>query len=317
MALGTEQPSHAQMRMLTNIFRRAYRIFAHAWFQHREVFWKVENQTGLYILFKAVCEQYNLIPEDGYTVPPEAEGKAPREISDHPTIPIILSPGSVEQQSVSPGPSTKDVSTTTREKQDLESSSLSAVNTTKRHRSTPSADLGAILDVLDEKEEEDPAAESRKQSVIKTTEAPTVEPSKTTITSTAPVTEEANVEVPEPVSMPAEPSDPIDDSVPEQDHAHSETTQVEPISVVEDSTSVTSEPPEMITPLEFPDAPEDLSPTEMKEEAPIELKEELVLRPKVEEVAKPDDEADTSKVAVEETPVPAEKDEIPTEEKTK
>lgn len=65
----------ASMRHLTNIFRRLYRIFAHAWFQHRDVFWQVEGNDGLYIFFKTVCDLYNLIPEDNYTVPPEAEGQ--------------------------------------------------------------------------------------------------------------------------------------------------------------------------------------------------------------------------------------------------
>ena len=63
------------MKHLTNIFRRVYRIFAHAWFQHREVFWQVEGSDGLYAFFKTVCDMYRLIPDDGYTIPPEAEGE--------------------------------------------------------------------------------------------------------------------------------------------------------------------------------------------------------------------------------------------------
>jgi hypothetical protein len=62
------------MRHLTNIFRRLYRIFAHAWFQHREVFWTVEGHDGLYVFFKTVCDMFALIPEDNYTIPQEAEG---------------------------------------------------------------------------------------------------------------------------------------------------------------------------------------------------------------------------------------------------
>lgn len=64
----------ASMRHLTNIFRRVYRIFAHAWFQHRGVFWQVEGHDGLYVFFKTVCDVYQLIPEDNYTIPHEAEG---------------------------------------------------------------------------------------------------------------------------------------------------------------------------------------------------------------------------------------------------
>ena len=67
-------PQH-QVRQLTNIFRRVYRIFAHAWFQHRDMFWRVEHETGLYVFYKTVCDVYNLIPADNYTIPPEAEGE--------------------------------------------------------------------------------------------------------------------------------------------------------------------------------------------------------------------------------------------------
>jgi len=52
----------AGVKHLVNIFRRLHRIFAHAWFQHRGVFWQVEGQTGLYVLFKTVCDQYELLP---------------------------------------------------------------------------------------------------------------------------------------------------------------------------------------------------------------------------------------------------------------
>ncbi|KAF2098587.1 Mob1/phocein, partial [Rhizodiscina lignyota] len=73
LAMGTETgQAHQQVRQLTNVFRRVYRIFAHAWFQHREMFWKVERESGLYVLFKTVCDVYQLIPEDNYTIPPEA-----------------------------------------------------------------------------------------------------------------------------------------------------------------------------------------------------------------------------------------------------
>lgn len=76
LTLGSEAAGgpQASMRHLTNIFRRLYRIFAHAWFQHRDVFWEVEGHDGLYVFFKTVCDLFKLIPPDGYTIPPEAEG---------------------------------------------------------------------------------------------------------------------------------------------------------------------------------------------------------------------------------------------------
>lgn len=72
----------AGVKHLINIFRRLHRIFAHAWFQHRGVFWQVEAQTGLYVLFKTVCDSYELLPAENYNtckLPPEAEGLEPTE----------------------------------------------------------------------------------------------------------------------------------------------------------------------------------------------------------------------------------------------
>lgn len=76
LTLGSDAAGgpQASMRHLTNVFRRLYRIFAHAWFQHRDVFWEVEGHDGLYVFFKTVCDLFSLIPEDNYTIPPEAEG---------------------------------------------------------------------------------------------------------------------------------------------------------------------------------------------------------------------------------------------------
>ncbi|KAM7204491.1 MOB kinase activator-like 4 [Naviculisporaceae sp. PSN 640] len=62
------------LKNLVNVFRRLHRIFAHAWFQHRGVFWSVEGQTGLYVFFKTVCDVYDLLPGENYKLPPEAEG---------------------------------------------------------------------------------------------------------------------------------------------------------------------------------------------------------------------------------------------------
>lgn len=77
------------MKHLVNIFRRLHRIFAHAWFQHRSVFWDVESQTGLYVLFKTVCDTYQLLPAENYKLPPEAEG-LDVQVEAKPVAPTIL-----------------------------------------------------------------------------------------------------------------------------------------------------------------------------------------------------------------------------------
>ena len=91
LTLGSESgggPS-TSMRHLTNIFRRLYRIFAHAWFQHRDVFRQVEGHDGLYVFFKTVCDVYNLIPEDNYTIPPEATAETARDPDATPVAPQV------------------------------------------------------------------------------------------------------------------------------------------------------------------------------------------------------------------------------------
>ncbi|KAI5366047.1 putative MOB kinase activator family [Septoria linicola] len=89
---GSDKVLAQQMKEITNIFRRVYRIYAHAWFQHRDMFWRVERQTGLYILFKTVCDEYGMIQPENYTIPPEAEGHEPEEGSQEQTqMPSILS----------------------------------------------------------------------------------------------------------------------------------------------------------------------------------------------------------------------------------
>ncbi|OIW32401.1 Mob1/phocein [Coniochaeta ligniaria NRRL 30616] len=71
---GDGHDKGAALKNLVNVFRRLHRIFAHAWFQHRGVFWSVEGQTGLYVFFKTVCDLYDLLPAENYKLPPEAEG---------------------------------------------------------------------------------------------------------------------------------------------------------------------------------------------------------------------------------------------------
>ncbi|KAF2844596.1 Mob1/phocein, partial [Plenodomus tracheiphilus IPT5] len=155
LALGTDQSTqHSQMRQLTNIFRRVYRIFAHAWFQHRDMFWKVEGRTGLYVFFKTVCDVYGLIPEDNYTIPAEAEGIEPPTETRSSIPPLIL-----KREPSEPSNYESDTATTIG---GLTDHSLSSA-TTKRHRHSPSIGATAVQTVVEENEEEEerPALQSR------------------------------------------------------------------------------------------------------------------------------------------------------------
>ncbi|KAJ3393370.1 hypothetical protein HDU80_010722 [Chytriomyces hyalinus] len=68
-------PSRATIPMashkhFSSIARRLYRIFAHSWFHHREIFDDFENETCLYkrFLFLSTIE-FQLIPEKLITIP--------------------------------------------------------------------------------------------------------------------------------------------------------------------------------------------------------------------------------------------------------
>lgn len=143
LALGTENVSSAvQLRKMTEVFRRVYRIFAHAWFQHRDVFWKVESKTGLYVFFKAVCEEYHLIQDDNYTIPPEAEG-------------IEVTPVAEQGQSAQPSLLRRGDD---REEGGVEpagNTTLATGNTTKRHRHTMSDRSSSLSTVIHEEVEEE------------------------------------------------------------------------------------------------------------------------------------------------------------------
>ncbi|KAL1956123.1 hypothetical protein VTO42DRAFT_7642 [Malbranchea cinnamomea] len=142
LTLGSDASGGPQtsMKHLTNIFRRVYRIFAHAWFQHREVFWQVEGTDGLYVFFKTVCDIYNLIPEDNYTVPSEAEGEdAPAKVQQgEPRKVMILR---------------KD-DTTISTKEEVDPMSLNAASTTRRHRYSPSRP-GSVTTITEAAEDDE------------------------------------------------------------------------------------------------------------------------------------------------------------------
>ena len=153
LALGSDSSTqHSQMRQLTNIFRRVYRIFAHAWYSHRDVFWNVEGRTGLYVFYKTVCDVYGLVPEDNYTIPPEAEG-IDASAEPKPAPPVIM-----KREPSNPGPQRSDNSA-----ESMSDSSLSTAGTTKRHRHSPSVGPTAVHTVVEENEDEEegPGLKSR------------------------------------------------------------------------------------------------------------------------------------------------------------
>ncbi|KAL7938138.1 Mob1/phocein [Trichoderma chlorosporum] len=139
------------VKSLVNVFRRLHRIFAHAWFQHRSVFWAVEGQTGLYVFFKTVCDLYDLLPAENYKLPPEAEGlEAPQEfdiMAGRGPPPQILKPTA----SQTGGGELED---------DGSHGSVNRTNTRRHIRSSPST--GSSVTTVMEAEEEDADRVSRR-----------------------------------------------------------------------------------------------------------------------------------------------------------
>ncbi|KAG9259272.1 Mob1/phocein [Emericellopsis atlantica] len=155
VALTDAHSKNVGVKNLVNVFRRLHRIFAHAWFQHRSVFWSVEGQTGLYVLFKTVCDLYDLLPAENYKLPPEAEGlEAPQaEPEPEKSTPTIMKPPQQQQQQ------------SEREHGPSEGSdgahSFGRTNTRRHIRSSPSTG-SAVTTVMESAEEEDTDGISRK-----------------------------------------------------------------------------------------------------------------------------------------------------------
>jgi hypothetical protein len=141
----------AGVKHLTNIFRRLHRIFAHAWFQHRGVFWQVEGQTGLYVLFKTVCDTYDLLPAENYKLPPEAEGLEP--IEENRPVPSILKSTSTAGNSLSVEEDFVNVRTNTR-RHIRQSPSVGSAVTTVLESDEEEADITQKLEELQISEEE-------------------------------------------------------------------------------------------------------------------------------------------------------------------
>lgn len=151
MVQNDSQNKNMGLRNLVNVFRRLHRIFAHAWFQHRSVFWAVEGQSGLYILFKTVCDTYDLLPAENYKLPPEAEGlEAPStETEAEKPTPTILKNDSQSQQASSQGGLQRNPFNF----EDANIPPPSRTNTRRHIRASPSTG-SAVTTVMETEEEE-------------------------------------------------------------------------------------------------------------------------------------------------------------------
>jgi len=144
---GGDKMLQQQIREITNIFRRVYRIYAHAWFQHREMFWRVEGKTGLYVFFKTVCDEYGMILAENYTIPAEAEGLEPQatEHEDKQAPKLLKRDDGVENEE----------KLASQQQEPMGNTILAAGDTTKRHRHTLSDRASSVSTVIQEEAEEE------------------------------------------------------------------------------------------------------------------------------------------------------------------
>lgn len=279
LTLGSDAAGgpQASMRHLTNIFRRLYRIFAHAWFQHRDVFWEVEGHDGLYVFFKTVCDMFSLIPEDNYTIPLEAEG--PDAVLPKEDEPV----------------ETKRLTILRKDNEDPFAGSVEGMDpsistgaTTRRHKHSPSTG-SRVTTITESAEDPEEALQSAAplREVMKVSPEPLLVPQpaekaeEAEQTPTEPVdpfaaekatestetTTEAQEEAPEEVQQPADPQADIEEAKPEEAESHDDDD-----AKTEESTKVAAEEAaeEPTEPAEgtIEETTESAEPAELVEKAP-------------------------------------------------
>lgn len=158
-----------QMKEIKNIYRRVYRIYAHAWFQHRDMFWRVEAKTGLYVFFKMVCDEYGIIESENYTIPAEAEGLEPETVQAREEVqaPSVLKrdqdAGTDFDRMMSDAKEPK-----ASEHEPAGNNVLSMGDTTKRHRHTMTEFSSSVNTVIQEEAEEEDRAEKDEEPTVAT-----------------------------------------------------------------------------------------------------------------------------------------------------
>lgn len=147
------------VKNLVNVFRRLHRIFAHAWFQHRGVFWSLESQSGLYIFFKTVCDAYDLLPAENYKLPPEAEGLDSTASGGGGDLGDMSAADRRHQlqQQQQPGPVSIAKPPSQRDAEDENYSNMSRTNTRRHIKSSPS--VGSAVTTVPEADEDESATD--------------------------------------------------------------------------------------------------------------------------------------------------------------
>lgn len=170
------------LRHLVNIFRRLHRMFAHAWFQHRSVFWAVEGQTGLYIFFKTVCDHFKTLQHENFQLPPEAEGLESTTTSADDDVPQVVEKPKTHQPGGSvtfaKPPVIASRGASIGEPTDDDGLNTTAMRTNTRRHIKSSPSVGSAVTTVPEAEEEDASstANLRGKSKVTHRRVPELEP---------------------------------------------------------------------------------------------------------------------------------------------
>lgn len=81
----------ASVRHFPSLARRLGRIFAHAYFHHREAFEHAEAESSLYARFLALTERFKLVPAEFLVIPSQSQSKA-SEDTEAPRLPAAMGP---------------------------------------------------------------------------------------------------------------------------------------------------------------------------------------------------------------------------------
>ncbi|KAI0827044.1 Mob1/phocein [Trametes gibbosa] len=87
--LSVPSTSH---RHFTSLCRRLGRIFAHAYFHHREVFEQAEAESSLYARFLALVKYFDLVPLEFLVIPPRMEGRPVESVAPPRLMGAALEP---------------------------------------------------------------------------------------------------------------------------------------------------------------------------------------------------------------------------------
>ncbi|KAF1800751.1 Mob1/phocein [Mucor lusitanicus] len=77
--ISVPEPS---LKHFQSIARRLYRIFAHAYFHHREIYESFENETSLYARFLLLSQTYGLIPPSLVSIPDSEDANTNQDDED-------------------------------------------------------------------------------------------------------------------------------------------------------------------------------------------------------------------------------------------